>query len=413
MKSSKPNVLVISDLFPNSARPVEGIFVQYQCKYLRPYVNQVVVVPYRVFPHLRLWKNFPQPHKMNADWRKWISEIKQVPRYAEIDKLPVYYPRYTSLPKQIFHSTWGFFAYTSIHPLLRQLNQKYTFDLIHAHYASPAGVLGLLIQQWMHKPLVLSIHGFDLSYTLNQKPLGKRIIPWVLGHADAVLANSTKTANQLKQARVTEERLHLVRLGANPPPNIIKTIARLDHTIHILTVGRLYKQKGHIFVLQAMADLVYQGYDLHYTIVGDGPEDTALRTFVSQNGLDGRVSFIGYLPHKQVWSHYAACDLFVLPSWNEAFGLVYIEALSLKKPVIGCIGEGGPDDLYSLGDCIKLVKPRDVVSLRAAIQKLLDDPEQRITMGELGSQIVAQYYTWEKTAEHTAQIYDRVLREWT
>jgi glycosyltransferase involved in cell wall biosynthesis len=81
----------------------------------------------------------------------------------------------------------------------------------------------------------------------------------------------------------------------------------------------------------------------------------------------------------------------------------------MGKPVVGCLGEGGPDDLHSLGDCIELVKSHDVPSLAAALKRLIDDPQRRDTMGKTGMEIVRQYYSWEQTAANSMEIYLRVL----
>ncbi|GAB4497626.1 MAG: glycosyltransferase [Anaerolineales bacterium] len=412
--STLPKVLVISELFPNPARPAFGIFVERQTTYLKPYAQQVVVVPNRIFPHLRLWKHLLQPRKMATEWQQWRAEITQIPAQTELNGLPVYYPRYTSLPKQIFHSLWGYFSYAASRNLLKQLHQQHHFDLIHAHYAAGAGVMATLAQRWMQTPIVLSIHGSDLAYTIHQKPFGAYIIPRILKNADAVLANSVSTANGLLQAGVASERLHIVRLGANPPPDYARASVQnstAERPLQILAVGYLHLTKGHAYLLQALAQLKQQGYAFHCTLVGDGPEEQRLKQFVQESGMTQQVTFAGYMPHADVWQYFANCDIFALPSWNEAFGVVYIEALSLGKPVIGCQGAGGPEDLRALGDCIELVAPRDVASLRAALQRLFDDPQRRLQMGETGKQIVQQYYTWENTARHTAQIYDQILRK--
>ena len=100
-----------------------------------------------------------------------------------------------------------------------------------------------------------------------------------------------------------------------------------------------------------------------------------------------------------------------MPSWDEAFGIAYLEALSGGKPVVGCEGEGGPEDLSALGDCIELVRPRDLESLVRALKRLIDDPERRRTMGERGRQIVVKHFTWEHNANSTFLIYRRVLEQ--
>lgn len=405
-----PRVLVLSDLFPNPARPAFGIFVERQCHYLQAYCQQVVVAPVRVFPHLRIWGKALKPREFVQKWSEWQGELKATPANREVNGLSVYYPRYTSPPRQGFLGTWGYFAYPFLLPLLRQLHEQHNFDLIHAHYAAPSGTIALLARRWMHVPVVLSVHGYDLAYTIKLNQLNKRIIIDTFEKVDAILANSHQTAQGISNYSIPKSKVHWVPLGANPEISLPFSSSRKDY-FEILTVGYLYKQKGHEFVLKAIADLIKKGYRLRYTIVGDGPEATHLHELTHTLGLDDCVFFEGYKPHDQVWSYFSRCDLFVLPSWNEAFGLVYIEALWMGKPVIGCRGEGGPEDLKALGDCVTLVEPRDVYTLRDAMQKLIDSPHLLHQMGETGQKIVREYYTWEKTAHTTFEIYTQVLQK--
>jgi len=68
------------------------------------------------------------------------------------------------------------------------------------------------------------------------------------------------------------------------------------------------------------------------------PEEERLKELAKSLGIESKVRFLGKLPHSEVMREMASCSLFCLPSWNEGFGLVYLEAMSLGKPVIGCRG---------------------------------------------------------------------------
>ncbi len=409
------SVLVISSLFPTPSRPAAGIFIERQTAYLQKNCRQVVVAPTRVFPHLRIWRNIFKPSQFGEIVRKWRYELDTTPPYREInmngDRLPVYYPRFTSPPRQISLGVWGYFAYPFMYALLQRLHHHYKFDLIHAHYALPEGQLALLAQKWMHTPFIVSIHGSDLTYAARANELNRIMMRKVYQSASAVIVNSRKTAEGVSQYCDTPEKITVVRYGANPPPKNIVFESRAS-TLHILSVGYLEKRKGHAFMLNAVRDLVRAGYKLHYTIVGDGPEEQSLRSMSRDLGIDNFVSFEGYKSHEDVWPYFAACDIFSLPSWDEAFGLVYIEALSMGKPVIGCQGEGGPDDLHSLGDCIEMVKSRDVSSLVDALKRLINNPRRREMMGATGKEVVKQHYSWERTAANTMEIYHQVLENY-
>ena len=108
--------------------------------------------------------------------------------------------------------------------------------------------------------------------------------------------------------------------------------------------------------------------------------------------------------------HMALCDMFCLPSWEEGFGVVYLEAMAHGKPVIACRGEG-IEDVVTDGETGLLVKPRDVDSLAEAIRFLLDHSDKAKTIGEQARSLVLENYTWEKNAERTLRVYKEVLGE--
>jgi glycosyltransferase involved in cell wall biosynthesis len=297
--------------------------------------------------------------------------------------------------------------------MLRTLHRQQPFDFIHAHYASPCGVIALLARRWMHVPVALSVHGADVTYTAKQHPLSAAIIRWVFRNADIVFANSRWTACEIVRLGGLPEKVQVVHLGGNAPHRDMHLESTRSEVVRLLSVGYLEERKGHSYVLKAIKRLVDQGYRLRYVVVGSGPQDAKLRALTQELGLAEFVSFEGYKAHQDVWSYFANCDIFALPSWQEAFGIVYIESLGQGKPVVGCEGAGGPEDLKLLGECIELVKPRDVQSLVDALKRLLDDPERRRQMGAIGRKIVAEHFTWERNTLETIKIYQDVLQAHT
>jgi len=403
---NKPSVLVISGLFPDPSRPVYGIFVKNQVYHQRFLCKQVVVVPVRVFPPAVIWAKIIHPLKFLRALKHWYLSVKRIPNLGRINDIPVYYPRYSSLPRSLI-GTWGWFAYPLLVCLLVSLHKKHHFEIIHAHYALPEGVIALLLQKWMQIPFVVTIHGG----VVKQNVLNRYIIRKVFSHAQAILANSAKTAQEIAFYCNCPEKIITVRLGANPPMQIqLAAVDEKDRTgIQLLSVSHLEKRKGHEYILKAMQVLLQDGYDINYVIVGSGVEEKNLNLLCDDLGIRNHVTFKGQIAHDDVWPYFSSCDIFVLPSWDETFGLVYIEALSMAKPAIGCEGEGGPDDLRALGDCIELVKPRDVGSLVYALKKLIDNPERRKEMGEIGIGVVQEYYRWEHTASTTVEIYQQAI----
>ncbi|MBE9569441.1 MAG: glycosyltransferase, partial [Proteobacteria bacterium] len=176
----------------------------------------------------------------------------------------------------------------------------------------------------------------------------------------------------------------------------------------LLSVSNLVQTKGIDLNLYALQKIHKNYPALRYVVIGSGPEEAGLRKLAKELGLERQVEFLGRQPHHRVMAYMAACDVFTLPSWNEGFGIVYLEAMANGKPVVGCRGEG-IEDFVEHGKTGLLVKPRDVDSLIEALNFLLRNPEEARAMGERARKLVLENYTWEKNAEKTIKVYQEVL----
>ncbi|GAB1790267.1 glycosyltransferase [Priestia megaterium] len=408
----KPKILVISELYPNKEKPAFGIFVERQVNQLKEKYDVVVVAPIRVFPPLSIFKDLFKLKIKSFFYniKKWKNDLKKIPEHQKINEVEVYYPRYTSLPRQVFHSTWGFFLYTFQKKFFEELQKRNNFELIHAHYATAPGLCALYLKKVFNIPVVLSIHGSDVYYTVHQNRMAKNILKFIFDKVDYIVTNSTITNKKVLEIGGRIETTEIVRLGGefNKKQAPLGSVKHCRE-INILTVGYLEERKGHIYVLKALKSLIKLFPGIKYYIVGNGPKEEELQTYVKENNMSENVIFEGYKPHKEAISYFEKADIFILPSWNEAFGVVYVEALAHSVPVIGCRGEGGPEDLSNLGNCILLVEKQNVTEIEENLLKLIKSEDLRYRMGNVGKGIVNQHFTWKKNAEKMSNIYDRLI----
>jgi teichuronic acid biosynthesis glycosyltransferase TuaC len=391
-------VLVISHMYPSTFSEVSGIFVHEQVKALVGKGLEVRVispVPWTPFPI-----NYLSP--------KWKA-YSRVPLYAIQEGIPVFHPRYIALPRALFFASSGDRMYRGIRNLVSELYRGFPFDLIHAHEVLPDGYAGLLLSKKFNCPLVVTLHGSPDIYKAAQLSTNRRRkVLQTLRGADAVITVSS----QLKRAaeewylcgskiRVVNNGFSLSRVGPRKPPLSSKMI-------FLLTVGNLVERKGHRYVLLALSQLAKKYREVKLLMVGDGPERSRLAELINRLGLQNRVDLLGVITGEKLAELYALCDVFVLPSWEEAFGIVYLEAMANGKPVIGCLGEG-IEDFVEHKRTGWLVKPRDVDSLVEALDYLLSNPQEARAIGERARQVALQY-TWERNAERTIEVYKEVLR---
>ena len=164
----------------------------------------------------------------------------------------------------------------------------------------------------------------------------------------------------------------------------------------ILNVARQYRRKGTRTLLAAMIEVENAFPGVQLRIVGGGPELPALRRQARRLGLEEAVRFLGELPDDQVRRELLGADLFCLPSRQEGFGIVLLEAMAAGTPIVsttaGAIPEVAPD-----GEVAQLVEPGDPGALAAALIDLLDDPERRRQMAAAGRRRVRRY-AWSRVA---------------
>jgi glycosyltransferase involved in cell wall biosynthesis len=148
-------------------------------------------------------------------------------------------------------------------------------------------------------------------------------------------------------------------------------------------------------------------------IIGVGPLEDSLKTLVAEKGLADRVEFLGQVSEPDLVAYYHACDVFVLPSITNAemFGVVQLEAMACRKPVISTDLPTGVSWVNQHGKTGYVVPPENVEELANAIQQLLNSASLREEMGAAGRMRVEQQFTSTTMAEAMLQVYEEMVDE--
>ncbi|HEX9502144.1 MAG TPA: glycosyltransferase, partial [Thermoanaerobaculia bacterium] len=155
----------------------------------------------------------------------------------------------------------------------------------------------------------------------------------------------------------------------------------------ILCVAHLYPRKGVETLLRAFARLRPA---VVLRIVGIGPEKSRLEHLARKLGIDDRVHFLGLLPFHDLTSEYRNATVFALPSAQEGFGIVFLEAMASSLPIVA--GRAGAvPEVVEEGATALLIDPSDDVALARSLQTLLDRPAMRTSMGSAGHARVRAY----------------------
>jgi len=166
----------------------------------------------------------------------------------------------------------------------------------------------------------------------------------------------------------------------------------------MLTVTRLGGTEGYKrvdLVIKAMPTILQNVSDAFYVVVGDGADRFRLEKLGRETGVGDKLFFAGFVPDELLPSYYAACDLFVLPSLKEGFGIVFLEAMFHSKACIGARA-GGIPEVVKDGETGLLAERDSVDSFAQCVLRLLRNGQERDAMGRRGKERLEQEFSYGK-----------------
>ena len=326
--------------------------------------------------------------------------------------VPALWFRYFSLPGGFGLSTAGAFLFARVVGKVRELQRSHWIDLVHAHAPLPCGHAAMLLNAELGLPYVVSVHGLDAFSTMQVRGQAgrwcRRVSQRVYRSSNRVICISERVREQVLEGVGHSCRTSVVYNAVDPElfsPGVEKRSAEQL----ILSVGNLIPVKGHDLLIRAVASLVPEFSTLALEIIGDGPERSRLQALAQRLQILGRVRFLGCQSRCQVVAAMRRCTLFVLPSRYEGLGCVYLEAMAVGKPVIGCRGQGIAE-IVQHGSNGFLVGPDNERELTQAVAMLLRDEARRRNLGAAARDTILERLTLAHQAENLARIYRECLR---
>ena len=380
------HILTITSLYPNCLQPRHGIFVKTRFEYLDkiPGFSRTVIAPVAWAPVLswlpghrfRLYAGVPERENQNG--------------------IEVYHPRYTTIPGTGLVDVGRAMEKAAGSVIAEVFNHAEQFDLIDGQYLYPDGVAAAYVACKLDKPLVLTARGSDVNYWMTREDARTKILD-AIDYADAVICVSQALKKSLMEYGVAEEKLVVL------PNGVDETVFHREHkpTTHqdyLLSVGNLVPLKGHDIALRALSSLP----DKKLIIIGQGPEEKALKQLARDLAIFDRVIFLGHVPQRDLARYYVHADAVLLMSSMEGMPNVILESLACGTPVIATSVGGIPeivDDSKGI-----LLKERSPEALARALadfySKNWDHDAIAASMKSLD---------WVSVAERQHDLYKKVL----
>lgn len=376
-------ILYVSGMYPTPKFPQKGIFSHEQVKALRKRgVDIDVVVPYTFYD----------------------KEIKD--EYWQYEGVTIRYIKYFKIPGTADFHRSGKALFCSLD---RKLDLK-SYDIYHADAALPVGQAVMYAAKKYNKKYIVHGHGLDvfLDVSYKDKKNCDKIVEEskkVYTNADAFIGVSQKVVDNVTQRLDMGDRTYVAYNGVDVE-NFYPEAHKNDR-IKIISVGNLIPLKGHDYTLRALK-VLNEKYPNRFSmkLLGRGYLEQELKALAVELGIDGIVEFEGYIPYSELANEVRKGDIFVLPSYYEALGCVYLEAMASGLPAIGC-KDNGIDEIIEDGVDGFLIDVKNVDQIVYSVEKLMDE-DVRSNMAKKAREKVEIGYTWDVSAKCVADIYETV-----
>ena len=383
-------LVTFTNLYPSEDSPRHGIFVHERLRHLVKYDD----IDARVIA-LR-------PRIVGQVLRRTATSS-----YKNVDpRIEVIFQRVPNVPKLsnwIDPWTWANAAQRAVEAAIAGCEGQAVLD---AHFLYPDGVAATILGRRLGVPVVMTARGSDVNVKCENL-VALRWIRWAAARGAALITVSKALATKLEGFGVKSPNLEVIPNGVDleafRPVDSTSCRKRLGINGKVLvSVGHLIADKGHMIVIRALAKLP----DTSLLVVGEGPEEEALRSAAKDSGVDGRVHFLGLVPHKEMRDIYSAADALVLMSAREGMPNVVLESLACGTRVVandvGGVAEVVRDTVAGV-----VVKERSIAALVEGLTLLEKTPATSAATREYALQ-----FDWDQLLRRQAELYRSVLDQY-
>ncbi|MBC2724384.1 MAG: glycosyltransferase [Desulfosporosinus sp.] len=284
------------------------------------------------------------------------------------------------------------------------------YDIIHCHFGVVGNYALPIKKAGIKSKFVTTFHGFDTRLGCSS---GGSIYKELFEYGDCFVAVTDYNYKHLVQFGLNEQKIVYHSLGVDIKAFHPQKVShkREDNCIRIITVARLVKEKGLHYGIKAICNLIDQLPDIkiEYHIIGDGPLRKQLELMISELGMRKTVFLHGEMTQDQIKDELDHSQIFLLPSVEESFGVVLLEAQAKCLPVVASkVGS----TYQALQDGVSgfLVPPGDVWRLTDRLSILASDRQKRSEMGEAGRKYVKNNYNINELNDRLVKIYEELKK---
>ncbi|MGV8838262.1 glycosyltransferase family 4 protein [Cellvibrio sp.] len=347
--------------------------------------------------------NFDGKNKLLAIANNFLNPLNTVKSLRGLFSAPRYFSKHKSLASNLIGAL-----------VLAPHFIKRDIDIIHSHFEI-TGHLLLPVIRAQKAPFVITFHGLP--------PPGVSTIPAVMRSeyvdaADIILVNTEFAKKQYMSLGAPAEKIAIIPQGIVTSEFVFSAKPKpADAPVELLTVGRFHTDKGQQYVLQALPKLIELGYNLHYTMVGAGPERDNLEKMIVALNLQKHVTLYTSISEQKLKEIYSRAHIFVFPSLTDKTGFheetqgVAIQEAQASGLIVIATKTGGIPECVEDGKSAFLVEDRNPAVMADKIQWIIDNPQQWNEWQHNARQYVETHFDIDVIGKRLMKIYaDTITR---
>lgn len=316
--------------------------------------------------------------------------------------------------KEYFSSNKGILSNLFTRLLLAPYLDKRNVNIIHCH-SEPAGHKLLPFIKSQGVPFVITFHGLQPS-GVNRLPVNMRVE--YTEHASAILVNTEFARQTYAKLGADIEKIQVIPQGLdiNKFAYLPKAFPK-NETVKLLTVGRLNEEKGQKYAIEAISQLIRKGYNVDYTLIGQGPDKERLENLVENLDIQQYVNFLSVMSGDEIVAEYQKAHILILPSLRaksgyleETQGVVIQEAQACGTIVIAT-KTGGIPECVKDGETAFLVEDRNPSAIVNMVIKVIENPDQWSSWQANSRKFVEQNYDINVIGTKVAALYEQLINK--
>ena len=183
-----------------------------------------------------------------------------------------------------------------------------------------------------------------------------------------------------------------------------------ENIIKIISTGRLVPFKNIVMGIRVIKKIIDEGYEIEYTIIGDGPEKNRLKKLVKNLNIEKNVNFIGQLERNKVLEYLKRSDIYLFPSLREGGSWALMEAMSSGLPVV-CFNWTGSGEITDDRSAIRITPSKmseDIDAFYNALKEMIDNPQKRVEYGVNAKERIENVFNWNIKGQFMKKIFEEI-----